>query len=73
MSILKSVDFKLALLQVKYIRPYRFDLLIVIGLAIAIAISTYLGTYQLLGGTPIVHKGPQRSHNKMKFSKLVTS
>ena len=47
MSILKSVDFKLALLQVKYIRPYRFDILILIGLAIAIAIATYLGTYQL--------------------------
>jgi hypothetical protein len=47
MNRLKAINFNVASPLVKYLRQYRFDLLIVVGLAIAIAISTYIGTYQL--------------------------
>jgi hypothetical protein len=47
MDRLKIIDFKLDLPLAKYLRQYRVDLLICLGLAIAIAISTYLGTYAI--------------------------
>lgn len=47
MNRLKTINFNFASPLVKYVRQYRIDILIVVGLAIAIAISTYIGTYQL--------------------------
>jgi hypothetical protein len=47
MNRLKTINFNFASLLAKYIRQYRVDILIVVGLAIAIAISTHIGTYQL--------------------------
>lgn len=47
MNRLKAINFNFALPLAKYLRQYRVDLLIVVGLAIAIAISTHIGTYQL--------------------------
>jgi hypothetical protein len=48
MNGLTGMDLKLATLSlVKYIRQYRVDIAIAMGLAIAIAISTYLGTYAI--------------------------
>jgi len=44
MEILKIIDFKLDLPLAKYLRQYRADIFIAVGLAIAISISTYLGT-----------------------------
>jgi hypothetical protein len=44
MEIFKTIDFKLDLPVAKYLRQTRVDVSILIGLAIAIAISTYLGT-----------------------------
>ena len=44
MKILKTIDFKLDVPVEKYLRQGRVDVLIVMGLMIAIAISTYLGT-----------------------------
>ena len=47
MNRLKAINFNFASPLAKYIRQHRIDILIVVGLAIAIAISTYIGTYQL--------------------------
>ncbi len=47
MNRLKAIDFKLALSLAKYMRQCRADMLIAIGLAIAIAIATYLGSYAI--------------------------
>lgn len=51
MNRLKAINFNfaslLALPLFRYVRQYRIDILIVVGLAIAIALSTYIGTYQL--------------------------
>jgi hypothetical protein len=49
MDVLKSkeINRKFAFPGSKYLRQYRVDLAIVLGLAIAIAISTYVGTYAL--------------------------
>ena len=44
---LKVNSGKFAFPGSKYLRQYRVDLAIVLGLAIAIAISTYFGTYAL--------------------------
>lgn len=44
MEILKKIDFKLDLPLTKYLRQGQVDILIMMGLAIAISISTYLGT-----------------------------
>ncbi len=41
------IDFKLALPIAKYLHQYRVDIAIGVGLTIAIAISTYLGTYAI--------------------------
>jgi hypothetical protein len=46
-SKLKVSSGKFAFPGSKYLRQYRVDLAIVLGLAIAIAISTYFGTYAL--------------------------
>ncbi len=47
MDALKAIDWKFAMPGIKYLRQYRVDLAILVGLAIAIAISTYFGTYAL--------------------------
>ncbi len=47
MNGLKAINFNLDLPLAKYIRHYRFDILIVVGLAISIAISTYIGASKL--------------------------
>jgi hypothetical protein len=47
MDTLKAINFKLARPQAKYLRQYGVDIAIVVGLAIAIAITTYVGTYAL--------------------------
>lgn len=48
MNIPNVINFNFTgLLILKYIRQHRFDILILIGLAIAISISTYIGTYQI--------------------------
>jgi len=47
MNGLKAINLNLDLPLAKYIRQYRVDILIALGLAIAIAISTYIGTSKL--------------------------
>jgi len=48
MNTLKAIEFKLIGLSIsKYIRQHQVDIIVAIGLAIAIAISTYVGTYQI--------------------------
>lgn len=48
MNILKTSEFKLTGLSLsKQIRQHQVDIIIAIGLGMAIAISTYFGTYQI--------------------------
>ncbi|NMF60554.1 hypothetical protein [Pseudanabaena yagii] len=47
MNKLKAINFNFAPPLANFIRQYRIDILIIVGLAIAIAISTYIGTYKL--------------------------
>lgn len=47
MNKLKAINFNFAPPLANFIRQYRIDVLIIVGLAIAIAIATYIGTYKI--------------------------